>query len=816
MRSLVIFIAITTFTICSASANDYSNKKSFLDSTYTFGAFDKLTGKRIPALFKIFYQGGTPLSIQGTTQSDVQFKPASKGKYDIEISCSGYVTKRIPLDLENLGAGKTNFKEFLEKEMDEYTILVTDAQDKQIITTAKIRVYDNSKQEAEAKINPKTGEWKAFLDKTKAYNIDIEAPGYQSTSMEIQALSANKVSNNYSKFFSVSLQKNASHTIAFAAIDAITKKTIMANYRILRPEETILTGKSDENNPFKIEVSPQKKFTVEVSAEGYKTITEPMAIDAAKIGDVKLSLKKFEMQRSLYSFLFKIIDAQTRENIISTKLRIINLSNKQSIAAKIEKDGFSANLSPDTEYSIEVESEGYVQAKQDINLKELIAKNIFEQEILLNKKDTEIYKLIVVDEQTTSLVPGANLRVFNAKPEPIPVSPMASQAEWLADLKKDESYTVEVKMQGYLAYRAALVKNNKNIYVRIRKVPVPDIYFITTDYYTKNLLPATYQLKEGVTPVEGTINAEKTRFKAQLMNDKSYEIEVVTDGYPTYKSIVSTAKAVNNMVTIELRKSAYTFKFMPVDSKTRQPIPDVKITLTGSENMQTANQDYTVTLNPEKKYTLKAQITNYQTYNENLDLLTIATKTDFKHEILMEKVEIKETPKPKTEEKPKVETQVKEAVAPPPVIVTKQPEPKEPEKKATETKAVAAIADAYFKDLEVGKRIKLENVYFDQSQPTIKPQSFTELDKLVNTLKLNPKISIEIIGHTDNVGDPRMNLYLSELRAKAVSNYLFNKGIAPNRLTHTGKGQTEPVAANDTEENRQKNRRVEFVVLEAQ
>ncbi len=814
MRSLVILIALITVNICSAFATHPANQK--FDSTYTFGAFDKLSGKRLAATFKIYFKSPEPVVIQGTTQSDVQFKPATQGHYEVEISMPNYVSKRIPLNLENLGAGKTNFKEFLEPALDEYIILVTDAKDKQIITTAKVKVFDDNKTEIEAKVNPKTGEWKTLLDITKNYHIEIEAPGYQGASVEIDGVDITKTIKKPSQFIPVSLQKSVAQMVSFTTVDANTKETITANYKILRPEEETLTGQSDKNNSYSIEYNPKKKYTVEVSADGYKTTSQALIIEPNYPGrDVaNVLLKKFELQRDNYSFLFKIIDSQTRENIISTRMRIINLNTKQSIAAKIEKEGFSANLSPDTEYSIEVESEGYDQANQNINLKDLIAKKQFSQEILLIRKSVERYRLIVVDEETDKNVPGANLRIFNSKNEPITILTTAVQSEWQADLKIDQPYIAEVKTAGYLAYRAPLLKSSKTLYLKIKKVPTSDIYFMVTDAYTKNILPSDYKLRTGAALVEGSMNPEKTRFKATLSPDKSYEIEVASEGYPAYKEIVNMTRAVNNVITIELKKNGYNFTFNPIDAKTREAIPNVKISLIDGGNQSVAvTNNIARAVSPqnfEKKYSLNAQVAGYKVYKESVDLTNMAV-ANFSHDILMEKVEVVQAPPPVVEKaKPEQKTVAKKEDTPAPPVET----PKAPEKKEPEKAKVAVIADDYFKGVEVGKAIKLENVYFDQSQPVLKPQSFGELDKLVSLLKQNPKVAIEIIGHTDNVGDPRMNLYLSELRAKAVSNYLFNKGISPNRLVSTGKGQQQPIAANDTEENRQKNRRVEFVVRE--
>lgn len=107
----------------------------------------------------------------------------------------------------------------------------------------------------------------------------------------------------------------------------------------------------------------------------------------------------------------------------------------------------------------------------------------------------------------------------------------------------------------------------------------------------------------------------------------------------------------------------------------------------------------------------------------------------------------------------------------------------------------------------------LDQVFFATGQSEILPSSFEQLDKLVNYLKENLSIEIQIEGHTDTIGDATLNKKLSLDRAFRVREYLISKGIAGKRLKFVGKGDTEPLVSNDTEENRQKNRRVEFKII---
>ncbi len=115
--------------------------------------------------------------------------------------------------------------------------------------------------------------------------------------------------------------------------------------------------------------------------------------------------------------------------------------------------------------------------------------------------------------------------------------------------------------------------------------------------------------------------------------------------------------------------------------------------------------------------------------------------------------------------------------------------------------------------IEIGKSIVLRNIFFDSGKSTLRDESQAELDRLYEIMDENPGIRVEISGHTDNVGSASFNKKLSEARAKAVVDYLVDKGIDAGRLEYAGYGFEKPIASNDTEEGRQKNRRTEFKII---
>jgi outer membrane protein OmpA-like peptidoglycan-associated protein len=116
--------------------------------------------------------------------------------------------------------------------------------------------------------------------------------------------------------------------------------------------------------------------------------------------------------------------------------------------------------------------------------------------------------------------------------------------------------------------------------------------------------------------------------------------------------------------------------------------------------------------------------------------------------------------------------------------------------------------------IKKGETIRINNIFFSFAEFELLPESFPELNRLVEILNKYPDLKIQINGHTDDVGADDRNLKLSLNRAKAVSDYLKNQGIDQKRLSIKGFGKTQPLINEKTEEARSQNRRVEFLILE--
>lgn len=127
--------------------------------------------------------------------------------------------------------------------------------------------------------------------------------------------------------------------------------------------------------------------------------------------------------------------------------------------------------------------------------------------------------------------------------------------------------------------------------------------------------------------------------------------------------------------------------------------------------------------------------------------------------------------------------------------------------------AVGGIITRNIELTSMGGTLVLNHLIFAQGKAVIDPQSFPELDEVVAMLKENPKMEIQLEGHTDNRGNAEANVKLSQSRVDAVKKYMVTKGIEKGRIETKAYGGSKPIATEDTEEARAKNRRVEMRVL---
>lgn len=136
-------------------------------------------------------------------------------------------------------------------------------------------------------------------------------------------------------------------------------------------------------------------------------------------------------------------------------------------------------------------------------------------------------------------------------------------------------------------------------------------------------------------------------------------------------------------------------------------------------------------------------------------------------------------------------------------------------RKQVKKKPVTKFPDVVNKQNPVneGDIYKMDKVQFEKNSSYLKPESYGQLDKLVELMKANPEIKVRVMGHTDYIASDEYNLWLSNKRAKRVADYIASKGVPEDHITSIGFGKRSPIADNSTEEGRATNRRVEIQIL---
>jgi len=284
---------------------------------------------------------------------------------------------------------------------------------------------------------------------------------------------------------------------------------------------------------------------------------------------------------------------------------------------------------------------------------------------------------------------------------------------------------------------------------------------------TGQIIPASADpqvVVNGVVTDSAHVNTADGTYDLLLKHGQKYALQVKARRYePVVKQVDATDADEYRETALDLEASAEKMVHVVgtiIDKKTGKPVSaeaQPQITVEGMPNaaatVTPGSGAYELSLPPRRRYTVSAKATGYYPVYEDLDF-------------------------------------------------------------SNETGNSEVPRDLVIVPIEVGQSIRMNNIFFEPAKSVLKKESFAELDRVATFLRDNADIKIEIGGHTDNVGKAATNLKLSEARAKAVANYIIQKGIGKERVVAKGYGLTKPVASNATKEGKAQNRRVEFTILD--
>ncbi len=492
--------------------------------------------------------------------------------------------------------------------------------------------------------------------------------------------------------------------------------------------------------------------------------------------------------------------------------------------------------------------------KSDIFRVKLFEENPFVKVtgLILNKQNEALmladtsYQILVNGQQ----FPGLKIDKTSASYEAL--LPLGGQYSIKPELKNWTSVSSDIDAKGIKEY----YESKLNLYLNT----IPFIFVKGKIIDTRTNLPISPEKKPRVF-INGMISDSvkfdplTSSYQVLLPLDSTYIFRAMV---PNFTGKADTVNVRKETVYQEREVNLYVtsnpwieVKGIALDNNTMTPIvgnPNIKLLIDGvridSVNIDGATGEFTIRLPFGRKYRTAIAAKDFNTIENILDLSGYVESTTIRHNvygefkdanmaILSGKVINTKTQKPLEQGIP-VKLKINGVVSPAfkydsikleytlklPVGYTydlipsvfnyyNKFEPVDLTKVAAKTKIPKNF---YVTPIEVGQSVDIENIYFETSKAELKPSSFKSLNALVAFLNEYPNVTVEISGHTDNVGAAGINMSISEMRAKSVASFVVSMGVPSSRVVSKGYGLTKPKYTNKTSQGRAKNRRVEFTI----
>jgi outer membrane protein OmpA-like peptidoglycan-associated protein/tetratricopeptide (TPR) repeat protein len=397
--------------------------------------------------------------------------------------------------------------------------------------------------------------------------------------------------------------------------------------------------------------------------------------------------------------------------------------------------------------------------------------------------DKDIYVMNFLNETELlsslhfSIKDSTKVRALNAKIEirdvatgNTVVSRDAEDGETIANLPAGNTYEIIVTYDKYVPYKEVLSlpfdagSQVLNRSIELYKDPQSKIKGMLSDKNSKISLKGEVEFLDSETGevVKGSVTDKLGRFDIDVPPGRDYQIQVKSTGYALLMDSLKLAKGIKgqeiskdfNLSRLD-RSRMSVLKGKVYDANTNQPLNgQITITEYGGQPVIVYQKDgnYDCVVFNGALHTMVVDVPGYMTFTEEVHVPDSSKKYEL-------------------------------------------------------------IVDVPLVKAERGAKIVLNNIFFDFNKSTLRPTSFRSLNSLLSMMKRYPDMSIEISGHTDNVGTMSYNQNLSESRAIIVKDYLVRNGISAKRIGAYGRSFRQPIASNDTHEGRQLNRRTEIKIL---
>lgn len=588
----------------------------------------------------------------------------------------------------------------------------------------------------------------------------------------------------------VSQNTTTGHTIL--VIDK-TQKTVLTNVVLTlkdpRTGQAVAISKHPTiNGSWRAELKPTVVYDIEVKAADYETYRGTLKVEGGHATEIALTtIPKQELS-------FQAVDALTGQAIPADFKLTDEIKESYSGSTTSEQRLFMPTVVVQSHpYHLTVIANGYRKYATKLNIDTQQSSERSSHIIRLSKSD--VYLQVSTLAENTNKPIAATIRIIDKNDKRDIVS-LKNTPDGRASvpLNPAHHYVVEVTADGFMPYQRALEKShpsleeNNELVVKLAPITENFLSLSAIDSTSGKPLSAKFRITANSThqTSEITALASAMPIKFKITEPDIYQIETISNGYSSQKSTIDAEEMrMGQVFSFQAKLKAghtapnivklFTLKYF--DSQTQRPLVHLKAKVFEESTRRAIPAKFykgvlEVKLALSKTYVIEAYHPNYEENTLRIETSAWAQRGEFLTNLYL--LSLNHT---------------------------------------TTSAARAVINERIFDNIKAGQSVTIEdNVYFDQSSYILRSESHRQLTRLANIMLQNPAIQIEIVGHTDNVGDPRLNQALSEQRAKVIASFLTNLQVPENRIKHRGEGASKPLASNDSEENRQRNRRVQFLV----
>ncbi len=743
------------------------------------GVKDAESGDLLATNMEVRTPSGKVVTLKTTSSSSYAFIPQETGNYEFVTVQEGYSIAKSTLNISQLAGYVFEINLRIKNLRETYTISFVDNQ-KLPLKGVNFQLRDDQNTEVLVE-KGSANEVSARLVTDNSYAFVAELKGYITGKGILPMGSGNRIS--------VVLEKEII-PVKISTVDKFTSKPV-ASLMYLSDDESKI-GQNSASTVHELALRAGQTVSPVFVAKGYKKYqAEPITNQT----DATILLVAEQ-----YPITFKIVDDQG--NVVKPNIAVvINDETKTSQPIMPDKPTL---LDVEAAYRVRINAPNFAEYDKPLSLTRSLTAQAGVQTIVLGKSEFRNQLIKIVDAETNKLVSDPKVVVQSVHGKPYEVA--LKENLWEVTVKSDEDFSVSVEAPGFELTALQFNGNVSDVQVvRLIKLKTNEQVFEAFDEILQRPVPAKFTLFDEENGKDLIAFDQGVRAKAPLIAGKLYTIRISA---PDYRD--KQEEFISEITSATPKRISFQRKFYPVTIKLVTQAdrllenPNL-VLLVNSKPIDAKylrdKKMYMTELDADATYQLKLEVVGFKPVEELLSVRDLVATS------LIKTIKLE----------PVIVDQQVELPTSTPIenkVVTESIYEKNKENLQDLPENSEEIAKVLTNNDAIGKRYILTKVYFEQSLATMKPASDEQLNAIVQVLAANPKLRIELVGHTDNVGDKRQNQYLSQFRAKVVRSYLFNQGIDDTRITTKGFADEFPVEPNDSEENKAKNRRVELIVVE--